>query len=189
MPTKAAVEDWTTPGEVLEPVHEIFGGHIDFDPCGNPASQVGAKKQVWLPKWTGYRPATEDQSDECAAPPEGVVFGDGLDLGVPWSGSTFINPPYDAKTLGAFMARARREAERGVPSIMLTKIKLVKGWNEHVPAAPAVCFLGQRLVFGGGGGESAPFDCALILWTRSRELVHRFALELDGRFGDVMFHR
>lgn len=202
MPTKAAVEDWTTPEEVLVPVRKVFGGEIDFDPCGNPMSIVGAKRQVWLPKWLGIRvmkpsplppEPTQEQIDryinppvvlERAKPPD-VILGDGLFHG--WSGSTFVNPPYDAKTLAAFMARARAAAARGVPVIMLTKLKLTKGWHASVPAAPAVCFIDHRLTFGGGNGDSAPFDCALILWTQSRTLVNRFALEMEC-LGDTMFH-
>lgn len=214
MPTKAAVEDWTTPEEVLVPVRKVFGGSIDFDPCGNPMSIVRAKRQVWLPKWLGAKPATPPNLN--ALPPEifrspeakeqlarmldravnapliltreitlDVFVGDGLE--VPWSGSTFVNPPYDAKTLAAFMARARAAAARGVPVIMLTKLKLTKGWHASVPAAPAVCFIDHRLTFGGGNGDSAPFDCALILWTQSRTLVNRFALEMEC-LGDVMHH-
>jgi hypothetical protein len=182
MPTKAAVEDWTTPLEVLEPVRRIFGGTIDFDPCGNPSSIVGAKRQVWLPKWCVLPEAPFFK----VVPPD-VIEGDGLEL--PWTGNTFINSPYDWRTLTAFMKRAREHADSGDSAILLTKVKTgLKGWQQHVPAAPAVCFIDGRLTFGGGGGESAPFDCALILWTRDRELVHRFAWYLDGKHGDVMFH-
>lgn len=182
MPVKAKLEDQNTPERILAPVRRIFGGEIDFDPCGNPTSIVGAKRQIWLQKWAEGR----TWSGGVVLPPD-VTVGDGLE--VPWAGSTFVNPPYSARILTAFMRRAREAARRGVPTIMLTKVKLIKGWHENVRAAPAVCFIDGRLVFGGAGGECAPFDCALVLWTESRELVNRFALELDGKLGDVMFHR
>ncbi len=190
MPTKAALEDQTTAEEELVLVRRIFGGGIDFDPCGNPNSIVGAERQVWLPKWR----APYDEPCQCAAGvcecprfPSSVIVGDGLE--VKWNGSTFVNPPFNAKTLGRFLAKAVEAAHRGVPVIMLTKVKTgIRAWKPTAGQAAAIAFADHRLTYGGAGGESAPFDSCMVLFTQSRTLINRFALELEG-WGDVMFHR
>lgn len=200
MPTKAGTEDWCTPAEVLEPVRRVFGGHIDLDPCSNPHSIVCARRSVMLPKWReAYeRKAVGEVLTQrvlaSIGEAEEVIFADGLE--VAWRGSTYVNPPYSAKPLGAFMAKASLEARRGVPTIMLTPSKTdLRAWQAHVPSAAAICFIKGRLDFivpGGTGsacGTSAPMATALVLWTTSRELVHRFALELDGKLGHVVFTR
>lgn len=184
MPTKAAVEDWTTAEEELELVRRVFGGGIDFDPCGNPNSIVGAERQVWLPKWTVEG---EGAAAQPRAIPATVIVGDGLE--VKWNGSTFVNPPFNAATLVRFLAKALEASRRGVPVILLTKVKTgLRGWKPTAGEAAAIAFANHRLSFGGGGGESAPFDSCMVLFTQSRTLVNRFALELEA-WGDVMFHR
>lgn len=182
LPVKAKTEDWCTPPEILEAVRDVFEGRIDFDPCSNPYSVVGAQRRVMLPKW----------ADSEAARGEDVVIGDGLE--VPWAGYVFFNPPYSHVLLGRFMARAARTALGGAGhGIGLVPSKTdIGAWHESVPASAAVCFLKGRvkhLLPDGTQADPATFSQSLVLWTPSRELTHRFALRLDGKLGDVMFHR
>jgi hypothetical protein len=186
LPVKPKTEDWCTPPEILDPVRRIFGGTIDFDPCSNPHSIVGAKREVMLPTWNS------GTWDWAPGRRELVIFGDGLE--VPWLGNAFFNPPYSPKPMGEFMRRALVYAPpRDTPcasSIGFVPSKTSgKAWQDSVPGAQAVCFLNRRvrhLMPDGSLGDGAPFHQALVLWTSSRELVHCFCLELDGRLGHVM---
>lgn len=195
MPVKADTEDWNTPPELLEVVREVLGD-IDLDPCGNPWSRVGAKRQVWLPSW--LEPVEPVAADEARgikavegrpafeATPD-VIVGDGSL--VPWSGTVFFNPPYNGKGLSLFMGCAAGALQRDVPSIGLLPIKSEQpSWQSYVPHAAAVCFIKGRVKFllPGGARNGATFPSCLVLWARSRELRHRFALRCDGRVGQVM---
>jgi hypothetical protein len=185
MPTKAGSEDWGTPRELVDVVARIFDGTIDLDPCGNPHSVVGAREQIWLPRWVAARRACGGEV------PANVVECDGLVH--PWRGNVYVNPPYSAAPLGAFMERsAANAAARDGDVIMLAPSKTsLKAWHRSVPRSAAVCFLDGRVSFllPGGGEESATFSSALILWTEDRELAHRFAWYLDGKHGHVMWSR
>lgn len=196
LPVKAKTEDWCTPPEILDAIRDAFGGAIDLDPCSNPYSVVGAEHEVMLPSW-------QEPWDDLrrALPPPGLIsprgrrsitWGDGLEH--PWAGNVFFNPPYSHVLMGRFMARAVRLARGGAGhAIGLVPSKTdVAVWHENVVAAPAVCFLKGRLrhlLPDGTPAQPATFSQSLVLWTSSRELVHRFALRLDGKVGDVMFHR
>lgn len=184
LPVKAKNEDHGTPEEIWGAVQRVFGQRPDLDPCGNPNAFFGAKRTIWLPKW---RPCNEPDCDQHPVP-SSVVFRDGLEM--PWTGRVYANPPFDHRNLGAFMAKARVESRTNEASVILlapSKTGL-KCWQREVPSAQAVCFINHRLKFI-GNSDPALFDCALILWTQDRGLVHRFALELDGSMGHVMFSR
>lgn len=187
MPTSAKTEDWGTPAELVGAVRTIFGGEIDVDPCSNPWSIVGARREVMLPAWRETVEATRQQAAFHFAE-RLVTFGDGLVE--PWAGNVYLNPPYNWRGLSAFMRRAAAYARFDTSSIMLAPSKTsLKGWQESVPRAAAVCFIDGRVEFrvpGTGETETAPFSSALILWTSSRELVHRFCWQLDGKLGHVM---
>jgi hypothetical protein len=188
MPTKAGTEDWCSPRSILDAVRPIFGGKIDLDPCSNPWSIVGAELEVWLPKWRDQHLATGREL------PSRVVAGDGLE--VPWVGNVYVNSPFDASTLGAFMDRARRAGEAEEAStILLSPSKTdIRAWHRSAPAAAAICFLEGRVDFivpgaSSAHGTSAPMPTALLLFTADRELVHRFAWYLDRKHGHVLFPR
>jgi hypothetical protein len=187
MPTKAALEDWTTSEDELVLVREVFDGPVAFDPCGNPYSVVGATKQVWLPRWTVEEPETPERPGHPAfTPGPDVIVGDGLE--VAWDGPSFVNPAFNAKTLGLFLEKAAAEARRGVPALLLTKVKTgIRAWKPFAGQAAAIAFADHRLTYGGGEGDTAPFDSCMLLFTDSRALVHRFAAVFEG-WGDVMFH-
>ncbi|WP_242394834.1 phage N-6-adenine-methyltransferase [Anaeromyxobacter oryzisoli] len=180
MPTKAATEDWCSPPEIVDVVRSIFGGRIDLDPASNPHSIVAAEREIWLPSWAEGREV-----------PARVKVGDGIAM--TWSGNVFTNPPY-GYALDAFMDRSVRAAksDESANVIMLAPCKTSrKCWQRTVPKARAVCFLDGRVTFllPGGGRASATFSSALVLWTRDRELLHRFAWYLDDKHGHVVFTR
>jgi hypothetical protein len=173
-------DDQCTPPEIVEVVRWIFGGTIDLDPCSNPWSVVGAEREVMLPEWEGAELSPERHAR--------VTYGDGL--AIPWKGRKYLNPPYGAEPLTAFMNNARHAAALGEgPSIMLTKVKSsLRGWQVHVPPAASTCWLKGRVSYLVPGEEkrvNAPFCSALILWADpiDRELLHRFNYALDGRLG------
>lgn len=182
MPVEPSTEDWNTPPELVDLIRRIFDGEIDCDPCSNPYSVVGAAREVWLPEWVRAAQATG------RVVPPSVVEGDGLE--VMWEERTFFNPPYSFVPLTAFMQRAKwMSKELGYSSIGLVPSKTsLKGWQAHVPAASRICFIDGRVKFlvPGGGQESAPFSSALVLWSESRELAHRFSWYLDGKLGHVV---
>lgn len=187
MPTSAKTEDWGTPAELVGAVRSIFGGDIDTDPCSNPWSIVRARHEIMLPSWREVVEATRMQ--EAFGFAERLVeYGDGLVL--PWRRNAYLNPPYGWKGLSAFMAKAARHAWDGGSSIALVPSKTsLKGWQASVPQAARICFIDGRVEFlvpGKGEAETAPFSSALVLWTRSPELAHRFGWYLDGKLGHVV---
>jgi hypothetical protein len=185
MPVRAATEDWCTPPELVEVVTSIFGGRIDLDPCSNPWSRTAAALEVMPRLWDSgthdWAPGRRDT----------VVFGDGIRTA--WTGAVYVNPPY-GRELDAFMDRSVRAAkgEERASVIMLAPAKTSRRcWQRTVPRASAVCFLDGRVDFEleGGAKSGVWFSSALVLWTRDRELVHRFAWYLDHKHGHVMFGR
>ena len=95
-------------------------------------------------------------------------FVDGLAR--PWRGRCWLNPPY-GRGLGAWVAKARREASRpGTVVVCLLPARTdVRGWHDHVmvPAVDggpsAVRFLRGRLRFGGAKGH-APFPSVVVVF-------------------------
>lgn len=179
---EAKRDDQCSPPEIVDPVRLIFGGTIDLDPCSNPFSIVGAEREVMLPEW-------EAAAGELMLPSRlaRVTFGDGL-VARPWKGNVYFNPVYAHEVLVPFMATAAAAAATGeAHCIMLSIVKTsLMGWQEHAPKAAAACFLKGRvsyLVPGEDKRVNAPFHSCLMLWTQSRELVHRFNFTLDGKLG------
>jgi hypothetical protein len=188
MPTRGASEDWCTPPKLVDLVVACFGGRVDLDPCANPWSMVSeltGAQEYMLPSWdsgthvwsSGRRVRT--------------LFGDGISR--PWLGHVFVNPPY-GRDLDIFMDRALRAAmsDEQASVIMLLPAKTSRRcWQRAVPKAAAVAFLGGRIQFllPDGRDFGATFSSSLVLWTRDRELTHRFSLVLDGKAGHVMFGR
>lgn len=189
MPVKAETEDWCTPPEIVDVVRRTFGGAIDLDPATNPHSVVRAATEIMLPKWSANVDADRDLAEREARGE--LLFADGIR--VPWKGSVFTNPPY-GYDLDAFMDRSVRasKSDEDASVIMLAPCKTSrKCWQRTVPHAKAVCFIEGRVQYllPGGARAGATFSSALILWTRDRELVHRFAWYLDRKVGHVVFTR
>lgn len=85
-------------------------------------------------------------------------------LSVPWIGERcFMNPPY-GREIGAWVAKARREAERGALVVGLLPARTdTKWWQENVQGHADVRFVSGRLKFG-GAKAGAPFPSAIALW-------------------------
>ena len=77
---------WETPATLLDALASIFP-RFDLDPCAERKSRSHVRARVNF---------TQDD--------------DGLTL--PWHGVVFVNPPY-GRTLGLWVAKARREVEEG----------------------------------------------------------------------------
>lgn len=179
---EAKRDDQCTPPEIVDEVRWILGGSIDLDPCSNPWSVVGAEREVMLPEWEAAA-HTVLEPERLAR----VTFGDGL-AAVPWRGNLYVHPPYAHEVLVPFMAAAAAAAASGAADcIMLSIVKTsLMGWQEHAPKAAATCWLKGRvsyLVPGEDKRVNAPFHSCLMLFTRSRHLVHRFNFALDGKLG------
>jgi hypothetical protein len=189
MPVKAKTEHWASPPRIVEPVRKGLGS-IDFDPCSNPYSRVGAERQVWLPEWLVPVPPSvgkdgvEDPGRPAYAPTPDVILGDGLE--VEWRGNGFFNPPYNAKGLAAFMAKAASSARvlgGGAHSVGLLPIKSdQEGYQTALMEAAVLTFIRGRvrhLLPDGTEGDGATFPQVLVLWTRSWKVAYRYASEVE----------
>ena len=70
--------EWYTPPEILEKIRFCFDGQIDLDPCSNPTAQKNVQATTYYTK----------QDDGLAKD---------------WSGKLFMNPPYSAPLVRAFV--------------------------------------------------------------------------------------
>lgn len=135
---------YNTPSSVLMPIRTFFGGTIDLDPCSNATSIVKAKKA-----WT--------------------IEDDGLARS--WKGyqHTFMNPVYGAK-MRKWLHKARSESLlHGIEVIGLIPGRTEQRYFQALvfpPAAGAVCFWRNRVVYGQGGKFKTPamFPSLLPYW-------------------------
>jgi hypothetical protein len=84
----------------------------------------------------------------------------------------FLNPPY-GRTLGRWIAKARREVEAGhaKTAVALIPARPDTGyWHTHVAGRAVVYFLRGRLKFG-GSEQGAPFPSALVVWGAGPETI------------------
>lgn len=89
------------------------------------------------------------------------------DLSVPWIGERcFMNPPYGRK-IGAWVKKARNEAERGALVVGLLPARTDTVWfHEHVYSHAHIEFLRGRIKFE-GAASSAPFPSMIAVWGQS----------------------
>ena len=127
----SACETWTTPQDVLDRLYRVTGGRFDLDPCSPlRGSRVRAR-------------TTYDELD------------DGLSRA--WHGVVFMNPPY-GRTMRAWMAKARTEAQVGRASLVIGLVPArtdTLWWHGEVSGFADVWLLRGRLRFG-DGQQSAP---------------------------------
>lgn len=85
-------------------------------------------------------------------------------LSVPWTGERcFMNPPY-GREIVAWVAKARREAERGALVVGLLPARTDTAWfHEHVYPHAHIEFLRGRIKFV-GAASSAPFPSMIAVW-------------------------
>lgn len=147
---------WETPAALLEALSSVFG-RFDLDPCAARKSRSRVKAKVHF--------THED---------------DGLTL--PWHGVVFVNPPY-GRTLGLWVAKARREVEEGRSRTVVALLPArpdTAYWHEHVAGRAVVYFLRGRLRFS-DGEQAAPFPSALVVWGAGPETI----LALDRALPDA----
>lgn len=172
MPFAASAEgdrpqNWATPLDLFQEIERRYahGGAFDLDVC---AESWSAKCRTFF----SDSPPAAWRSD--------VVLRANLDLGdafdrESWSLATyggppcpscFCNPPFD--DIGAWMARARHEVERGHVSQVVFLVPARMGrawWTEHVPHAAFVRPVRGRINFDAppGAKSSGGFeDCVVV---------------------------
>lgn len=137
--TSSAHHGWTTPPELLERLYEVVGGDFGLDPC-SPTRRGPVRARL---RYT--------------------AADDGLAL--PWRGTVFVNPPY-GRTLGRWVAKARREVGEGRASLVLALVPArtdTRWWHADIADRADVWLLRGRLAFG-DGSQAAPFPSAIAVW-------------------------
>ena len=75
----------------------------------------------------------------------------------------YMNPP-SGREIGAWVEKARREAEQGALVVGLLPARTdTKWWQEHVYGHADVRFVARRLKFG-NAATGAPFPSAVAVW-------------------------
>ena len=137
---------WETPAELLQALSLVFK-RFDLDPCTSRKSRSRVRARI------------------------NFTHGDdGLTL--PWHGVVFVNPPY-GRTLGLWVAKARREVEDGRARTVVALLPArpdTAYWHEHVAGRAVVYFLRGRLRFS-DGEQAAPFPSALVLYGATPEII------------------
>jgi phage N-6-adenine-methyltransferase len=141
--------DWCTPPEIVDAVREVFGGTIHLDPCSNPASRVGALRELMVER------------------------GDN-GLTASWDGASaiYVNPPFGAG-LSRWVGRCAQAArDHGAQVILLLPAAVETAWWQDViwPTANRIVFPRGRISFlnpeTGDREEGPPKKCALVYWGR-----------------------
>ncbi|MDR0466900.1 MAG: phage N-6-adenine-methyltransferase [Deltaproteobacteria bacterium] len=144
-------QSWGTPHKYVNAVKEVFGGHIDLDPCSNEFSIVNATREYRLPQHDGLQES--------------------------WNYPTiYVNPPYGIdkergttiKDWLAMCSLAHEEYHSEVQALVPIAANTMH-WKKYVfTKARAICFLyDTRLRFlenGIDAGKGAPMACAMIYW-------------------------
>lgn len=148
---------WATPRELFDALREEFDLVLDAacneDNClcvgGYPVERYDALEEDWAAWLRGYGRAVARRED---------------------GGAVWCNPPYS--NLGAWIAKAREESDRGATVVMLIPARTdTRAWHDHIFAGshnPAewraeVRFLRGRLKFG-SATNSAPFPSAVVIF-------------------------
>ena len=87
-------------------------------------------------------------------------------LGSSWAGErVWINPPYDHKSLTAFIGKAREEAARGAVSVLLVPVKSDQAWWHDHAMQHEIRFIRGRVSFGGAANAPMPV-CVVVVSDR-----------------------
>lgn len=157
---KCASTEWFTPPEILEPVRELFGGEIFYDPCTSANNPIGATTFC------------------CIDIPEDSRFlqsANGLENG--WWDKAFVNPPY-GKQLYAWIEKTVVEAARGLRIVLL--VSASSRWDQakwqkiFSPGLTAMCMPRGRVKFLDANGvrhKSPPYPSLLFFYNLPVEEV------------------
>jgi DNA N-6-adenine-methyltransferase (Dam) len=154
--TSSNSAEWYTPGPVFDLVVATLG-EVDLDPCWHPGSPVRARVTY-------------------------TVENDGLVQ--PWSGKTYLNPPY-GRGIGTWVVKLVDAYEAGDvgEGIALVPARTDTKWFRLLDAFPR-CFVGGRLAFS-NHENSAPFPAAIFYLGPN---VERLA-EVFGKLGEIWTRR
>ena len=144
-------KDWGTPKKYVDAVRTVFDGKIQFDPCSNKYSIVGAEVELVLPKHDGLKES--------------------------WNYKTiYVNPPYGTDTERGTRIKhwlykcADAHLTYGSEVLALVPVATnTSHWKESVwRQATSVAFLYDTrlrfLVQGKDQGKGAPMSCAMVYW-------------------------
>lgn len=149
-------DDWPTPWKFFLQLDRDF--NFTLDVCATPLSAKVSRYCVppSAPRVWGVETFRR-------------IFPDALVDGLTqsWTGHRcFMNPPYGRK-IGAWVAKARREAERGALVVGLLPARTDTVWfHEHVYPHAHIEFLRGRIKFE-GAASSAPFPSMIAVWGQS----------------------
>ena len=130
----SAYDEWPTPWGFFEQLKGEFGP-FDLDVCATPQNT----------KCLHYFTREQDG------------------LAQPWAPARcWMNPPY-GRTIGAWMAKAWQEAQRGALVVCLVPARTDTAWWHDYAAKGKVRFLRGRLRFE-GGTSNAPFPSAVVVF-------------------------
>lgn len=146
-----------TPPEVLRALERVVGGPFDLDPCGHPASYVGARLNY-------------------------MAEDDGLTR--PWRGRVFVNPPHSGAA--RFIVRAHRAWSEGECTVVAMLIpaqvhlrvmhRLVFGVADVLIMEGRVSFLSPE----GARLDRAPFGSVVVLFGADDGMRARLLAEFHG---------
>lgn len=140
----SADQCWRTPPELFARLNEEFSFTCDA---------AALEGSALLPNWYGPNHPDETRRDG---------------LSVPWSGVVWCNPPY-GRAVGHWIAKAARESERGVTSVVLVMANTdTKYWHDHAWTATEIRFVRGRIKFlraDGAPANCAPKGSALLVFT------------------------
>jgi len=136
----SAREDWGTPQRFYDRLAAELGP-FDLDVCATPANAKTARY---------YTPADNG-------------------LALPWHGRCWMNPPY-GRAIGAWVAKARHEAEEGRATVVcLVPARTdTAWWHRDVMRAAEIRLVRGRLRFE-GAQDDAPFPSAIVIYRPRHE--------------------
>lgn len=151
-------QSWGTPHKYVRAVKEVFGGHINLDPCSNKYSIVNAEVEYILPEHDGLKESW-DYRKIYVNPPYGIDKERGTTIKNWLAECAHANEEYNSEVLALVPIAAN-----------------TSHWKKYVfTKAKAICFLyDTRLRFlekGQDVGKGAPMACAMIYWGDN---FHRF---------------
>lgn len=126
------VIEWYTPAEYIEAARSAMGS-IDLDPASSKKANEIVKADVFYTKRSN-----------------------GLEKD--WQGNVFLNPPFKADLIAAFVAKLCQHHETGdVPqAILLTNNNTdTRWWHQATVCSSCVCFTQGRVAFYNPAGETA----------------------------------
>lgn len=131
--TKNSVEnEWYTPAIYIEAARRVLDG-IDLDPASSEVAQETVQAERYY-----------------------TAADDGLSKS--WSGSVWLNPPYERDLIGQFTEKLHESlASQGgavTEAILLTNNSTEVAWfQDIVPLADAICFVRGRISFNDVSGQ------------------------------------